>query len=240
MNMKTKNMSSKNLKFWFRFTLIELLVVIAIIAILASMLLPALRRARMTSKNILCMSNLKQTSLASISYATDNNGWLMSHDMRNAQWHRWLTVYGYFASNTDPLPTNSPSVFVCPSYPPNGIYSEMNYTYGMRVNGAGAWYLRILSSPVKYCLESTGVIGTYSSWSNPSKVMVFADSRHQTNPHQTYYFIYNTTGEGSRRIHTRHMGKANSAFADGHVSGIHKNNIISYALSFFDEHDVLH
>jgi len=63
------------------FTLIELLVVITIISILASLLLPALGRAKLKGKSAICMNQLKQIGTAIMMYCDDHDGFLNHYNV---------------------------------------------------------------------------------------------------------------------------------------------------------------
>jgi prepilin-type processing-associated H-X9-DG protein len=75
------------------FTLVELLVVVGIIALLASLLLPALRRARESANRAVCGSNLRQMGFAFVAYTNDNRGWFPFHAEigrpRSEDWIWW-------------------------------------------------------------------------------------------------------------------------------------------------------
>jgi prepilin-type N-terminal cleavage/methylation domain-containing protein/prepilin-type processing-associated H-X9-DG protein len=107
------------------FTLIELLVVIAIVAILASLLLPALAKAKSKGQGIKCLSNLKQLSLGWFMYAQDNNDRLVANstDSDTPGWVAGWLDFTAAPDNTNVLKLIDPKYSrIAPYAPSAGIY----------------------------------------------------------------------------------------------------------------------
>lgn len=126
-----------------KFTLVELLVVVAVIAILASLLLPALSKARDNAKAILCASNLKQTNLHVLNYAEDHLGYRPHAYDGSRYWNSLLVSKDYMRWD---------NTIQCPSYNPQKITGITFYMYGMldypvhtrilfATNPSKVWYL---------------------------------------------------------------------------------------------------
>ncbi|MBU0478108.1 DUF1559 domain-containing protein [bacterium] len=209
------------------FTLMELLVVIAIIALLASLLLPALSKAREMGRRIKCVSNLKQIGLAFIMYADDYDGWMpptQGYDPAGSVkytqwwganvaysyglWYHFLMSTGHLArpadgmypgSGTDTYP-DFPTVLLCPSAPKLDQYNSFGYGMNNFLGGKSPYY----SADDRTWKRA-------SSLKNTTENLLVAD-RSENN---TFLGIDGTMG--GRYASTRHSGGSNVLYQDGHV-----------------------
>lgn len=132
------------------FTLIELLVVIAVIALLASLLLPAINRAKQAACSTTCLNNLKQWGLATQLFASENGDLLPKDGAPNGisleeGWYNdlpralGLPCYEQMPWHTNATVDPGKSLWICPSNPrrSNGI-NLFHYSLNEHVNGRGA------------------------------------------------------------------------------------------------------
>ncbi len=100
------------------FTLVELLVVIAIIALLMSILMPALARVRKQAKGVLCQSNLKQLGAAFAMYVGDYNGRFMEGWAESACPQTQPVYKHYWMWALKPYYGTEPGIMLCPATRP--------------------------------------------------------------------------------------------------------------------------
>jgi prepilin-type N-terminal cleavage/methylation domain-containing protein/prepilin-type processing-associated H-X9-DG protein len=144
-----------------KFTLIELLVVIGIIAILASMLLPALNKARNKAKQIACINNLKSVGLCYRMYAGSYDGYYPArgsnpNTLENRFYCQLLLTSGILKDNSNAgirrYLEGANSIFKCPAdYQPTDVY---NIHYGMNTRALytvifNVWEPWVMYAPIK-------------------------------------------------------------------------------------------
>jgi len=154
------------------FTLMELLVVIAIIGILASLLLPALVRAKAQARNSVCTNNLRQLGIATRLYSLDNESRVPSAEILPTDpinpaspLPRICDVLAFYIGRASGTDTNGVTVFKCPSDKTSLFTTEgSSYEWNADLNGQRIDETKTANLKITIADDQTGQVASSTNW----------------------------------------------------------------------------